>query len=58
MFFSELSERERRDIFERHWSVGDIRAQTVLSLYVLMSHQADQKVFEAVSEHASEKSLF
>ena len=55
MFFSELSERERRDIFERHWSVRDIRAQTVLSLNVSMSHQADQKVFGAVSVHASEK---
>jgi hypothetical protein len=35
---SELSEREGRDIFKRHWSLSDIRAQKILSLNVLMSH--------------------
>ena len=57
MFFRVIREEEL-DTFKRFWTLGDIRAQTIPSLNLLMSHQADQKVFEAVSERVSEKSLF
>jgi hypothetical protein len=36
--FSDLSDRDRRDIVKRHWSLSDIRAQIILSLNVLTSH--------------------
>jgi hypothetical protein len=36
--FADLSERERRDIFKRHWSLSDIKAQIILSSNVLTSH--------------------
>ena len=39
-YVSKFCEQLRVDILKRYWSVGDINAQRILSLNVLMSHQA------------------
>ena len=42
---SKFSKQESVDIFKNYWSLGDINARRILSLNVLMSHQASVESF-------------